>query len=70
LHGLTILKGIDILFFRIEPIKTTGGSHEFRQFLDRDIVGEELGLLYMSTDNDKRRKGFYFCSLLWRHFFK
>jgi hypothetical protein len=45
LHGLAILDGIDILFLGTEPVKTAGGRHEFRQFLDRDIVGEELGLL-------------------------
>jgi len=45
LHGLTILEGIDILFFRIELVKTTGGDYKFHQFLDSDIVGEELGLL-------------------------
>jgi hypothetical protein len=47
LHGLAICHGIDILFVGfvgIEPVKTAGGG-EFRQFLDRDIVGEELGLL-------------------------
>jgi len=45
LHSLAICKRIDILFFRIEPVKTAGGSHEFCQFLDRDIIGQELGLL-------------------------
>jgi hypothetical protein len=45
LHGLAIRQGIDVLFFRIEPVKTAGGRHKFRQFLDRDIVGKESGLL-------------------------
>ena len=67
MHGLAIGQGIDLLFCRIEPVKTAGGRHEFRQFLDRDIVGKELGLLLLATDNEERRKGFHFCLLLRGH---
>jgi hypothetical protein len=70
LHGLAILNGIDILFLGTEPVKTARSGYEFRQFLHRDIVGEELGLLYVPTDNDKRRKGFHFRPFLRRHHFK